>query len=626
MSKEFIKAKDGKLYSKTDKEDWLGIYAEYLGGKSFVELSSMHGICRNILKKYFTNFNMHIRDRSAVLKLIVRERMPVKLNPHFGCIKAKNGIWYSKTDREDWLDIHEDYKSGKSFVELATIWGISDITLKKYFLLFNFNLRSSSEVKRLAHVKNEKVNIGKYGVPYTLQVSKFRDKGKNTNMLKYGYEYPNQSPEIKDKIKKTNILKYGYPCSLQNIDIIQQGRDTNILKYGYPSPNQNEDVKNKQRSTTFRRYGVYHAMRCSKISKQSISKRMGAVEHLWNIRLKNKGYTLLGDYTGVFNRSSTGDYLSWSNYSIEHEACGTIFKHALCGVIKCPKCFPAKFGASQKVLSDLIESLGFVITLNDRRIITPKEIDILTLELNIGFEYNGTYHHSSKYKDKHYHKMKSDLALEKGIKLYHVWEHDNLDIVKSMIKSCLGKSEIRYQARKLKVKEVSIKERRDFFDNNHLHGDVNSNFALGLYEGSKLVSCISFRKHKEGIEIARFATLLNSSCVGGFSKLLKHSINRCRLQDYTKIITYCDRDWTPNYKDSVYFKNGFKFVKDTGVQLKYMKTGKHAIYSRETYQKHKLKEMFPKSYSDDKTADQILEENNIYSIHNSGNWKFEMSL
>ena len=59
-----------------------------------------------------------------------------------------------------------------------------------------------------------------------------------------------------------------------------------------------------------------------------------------------------------------------------------------------------------------------------------KEVDIYLPELNIGIEVNGALSHNSGFspfdslpKSPSYHKDKSDLALSKGIRLFHFWEH-----------------------------------------------------------------------------------------------------------------------------------------------------------------------------------------------------------
>ena len=59
-----------------------------------------------------------------------------------------------------------------------------------------------------------------------------------------------------------------------------------------------------------------------------------------------------------------------------------------------------------------------------RSIIPPQEIDLYDENLRIGIEYNGDYWHCTKFKDSLYHQAKSNLAKEKGVFLYHIFEHE----------------------------------------------------------------------------------------------------------------------------------------------------------------------------------------------------------
>ena len=209
------------------------------------------------------------------------------------------------------------------------------------------------------------------------------------------------------------------------------------------------------------------------------------------------------------------------------------------------------------------------------------EIDITIPKLNIGFEYNGILWHSFVFKRnriKNKHKKKTELALSKGIKLYHIWEHYDESIIESKIKQILGKTENKYYARKLKIKEVGIKEQRTFLNENHLHGYASSSLCLGLYDGETLIQLMSFKKKSVGVvDLNRLCTLKNTTVVGGFSKLLKHSVARLKELGYSKIITFAYRDWTPNYEDSVYFKNGFKFIHYGQPSLSYFRDRKSVV-------------------------------------------------
>ena len=93
-----------------------------------------------------------------------------------------------------------------------------------------------------------------------------------------------------------------------------------------------------------------------------------------------------------------------------------------------------------------------------------------------------------------------------------------------------------------------------------------------------------------------------------------------------KIITFCDRDWTSDYKDSVYYKNGFTFVKDSGPILRYYDNKTNRLVARQQLQRHKVKEKYPEIFDEDLTTNQILDKVGIWAMYNSGNWKFEMEI
>ena len=57
----------------------------------------------------------------------------------------------------------------------------------------------------------------------------------------------------------------------------------------------------------------------------------------------------------------------------------------------------------------------------------PCEIDIYIPELNLGIEYNGTYWHSSKKKEKDYHQRKYNICKQNCIDLIHIFEFEDLN-------------------------------------------------------------------------------------------------------------------------------------------------------------------------------------------------------
>jgi len=155
-------------------------------------------------------------------------------------------------------------------------------------------------------------------------------------------------------------------------------------------------------------------------------------------------------------------------------------------------------------------------------------------------DVHGLFIHNELYKDKKYH-FNRRIAFEKTNLRYMQFYEDEIrfhgDIVKSIILNFFGLSQYKFAARKLIIKEVSNIEANKFFVSNHLMGPHHTARSVGLYNNDILISCLSYRSSfKNGaLEISRFATRLNTSCVGGFGKLVSY------LKQFNKsIVSYCD--------------------------------------------------------------------------------------
>ena len=210
-------------------------------------------------------------------------------------------------------------------------------------------------------------------------------------------------------------------------------------------------------------------------------------------------------------------------------------------------CYKCTYNASKMEIEfgDFIKSFysGEVIT-NSRSIIYPYELDIFLPEFNLGIEINGSYWHSEKFKEKKAHLNKYNLCKEKGIRLISIWEWEYLkdkDKIENFIRNLISEK-IKLQARKLKIKEVSIKEQREFLENNHLQGYISCSLALGLYKDDELIQLMTLRvksKKDKLYEIGRLATKTGFTVMGGTKRLFKHLLS---LVDFETIISYNNMD------------------------------------------------------------------------------------
>lgn len=232
------------------------------------------------------------------------------------------------------------------------------------------------------------------------------------------------------------------------------------------------------------------------------------------------------------------------------------------------------------------------ITINDRYVIYPYEIDLFLKDFRLGIEVDGIYYHSFNRPESRYeifkHRNKQELASSNGIFLMRFREDEILrkhDIVVSIIKHRLGLSH-KIQARKCYISDIGIKEYRKFMDDNHLAGYKYAKYIYGLRHQGELVQVISFDRHnKYEYEVVRSATLRGKCVVGGLSKLVKHFV---KITNPNSIMTYCDARYN---KSDGYIKSGFRPVGITKPNYFYVKGD--TVRSRQCFQKHKLKDILP---------------------------------
>ena len=130
------------------------------------------------------------------------------------------------------------------------------------------------------------------------------------------------------------------------------------------------------------------------------------------------------------------------------------------------------------------------------------------------------------------------------------------------------------------VSDVSPIEYREFLEKHHIQGYASATHKLALREGDKLVAVIGYVKTGDRIELTRYATACN--VVGGFTRLLKHSIKKF---GFTDIITFLDLRWA-DPADNMYVKAGFTV--DKVIPPGYLYVEKETVSRREKFMKHKL--------------------------------------
>ena len=296
--------------------------------------------------------------------------------------------------------------------------------------------------------------------------------------------------------------------------------------------------------------------------------------------------------------------------------------------IICTNCNPigqSNVSGREKEILNFIKTLD-VNCLETQRIPNKRtEIDILLPDHNLGIEFNGLYWHNELFKSKNYHLEKTTDLLSHGIKLIHVFEDEWLykqEIVKSILRNKLNKIENKIYARKCVIKELTTIETKNFLDDNHIQGNVNSKVRLGLFHNEILVSLMSFSKGRIIMggkdtewELNRFANILNTNVIGGASRLLNYFIKQ---YNPNKIVSYSD---IRIFEGGMYEKLGFTKISQSKPNYWYVINDlrKHRFNFRKSI-------LVKEGYDKNLTEQKIMLDRKIYRIYDCGNIRWEMNL
>lgn len=292
----------------------------------------------------------------------------------------------------------------------------------------------------------------------------------------------------------------------------------------------------------------------------------------------------------------------------------------------------------EQEVSDVITNYRPDVTIvrNDRAIIKPLELDLYIPELKLAIECNPTYTHNSSTcshgeppKPASYHKRKTDLCEKAGVRLIHIfgyeWTHKR-DVMISILASALGCTSTVY-ARRCEVREVSNPESSKFLSANHRQGNASASVRLGLYYDTELVALMTFSKSRLTIgkqyqdntfELVRFCNKLNTSVVGGASKLLKHFVSHVNPD---RIISFSDRAHTSG---NLYKVLGFKPIRASEPGYVWVNEKTDKAYHRINAQKQNIKKFLGDDSIDlSKSEREIMTEHGFVKVYDSGTITWE---
>jgi hypothetical protein len=437
------------------------------------------------------------------------------------------------------------------------------------------NTNKDEMIKRQTKTFNDK-----YGVDFYTQHKDFVKKQRKTKLEKYGNENFNNS----EKNKETKLLKYGNPL----FNNYEKYKETCILKYGTDnySKSNNYSKKIKEKFKT-----IYPDLNLEKVDKEFVQ-----------LKCNDCGES-----------NTISKQLLYERYKRNY--------------VVCTKCNPighkSRSGYEKEICNFLIENnIEFIPNKKFKN--SKTEIDIFIPEINLGIEVNGVYWHNELFKNSNYHLNKTLKAESEDINLIHIFEDEWLykkDIVKSILKNRLKLSGKILYGRKCEIRELDSKTTQDFLNQNHIQGNVNSKYRIGLFNDNQLVSVMTFGNGRimmggksNEFELTRFCNLINCNVIGSASKLLNFFIKKYRPQ---KIVSYSD---VRLFNGELYNKLNFKKIHQSKPSYWYVIDD--IRHNRFNYRKSILvKHGFDKN----KTEKEIMFERKIYRIYDCGNIRWELT-
>lgn len=186
-------------------------------------------------------------------------------------------------------------------------------------------------------------------------------------------------------------------------------------------------------------------------------------------------------------------------------------------------------------------------------------INNILIEVNPSITHNTQFNpfnkkdnYSGIHKDYHYNKTLH--AKSKGYRCVNIWDWDDIDKLIHMLKEPSHK----VAARKCVVKEVGLKQARDFINKYHCQNHCRDKIRVGLFYNDELISIMTFGKprynKKYEYELLRYCVNYDYIILGGAEKLFNYFIKNYKPNS---IISYCDYS---KFTGDVYTKLNFKYL------------------------------------------------------------------
>ena len=481
--------------------------------------------------------------------------------------------------------------------------------------------RGIKKPKELSVQKQKESNLKKYGVASTFQIKEIQEKIAQTCLKKYGNSsvcsvggvktqeklasHPlsdEEKTQIREKREKTSLERYGVKNYNQTEECKAKIKKTNLERYGVENPMQNKEIQQRLKQSLLDQYGVDNSMKLPATKRKLLLSQKG----------ENYPIDVLVDEKSMAEFLDRLPYKMMIREIAQLLGCEYVTLQAILKKMGLSRHsnidFAPNYSFAELEIKQFLEENHIVYLNHEREIIKPLELDFYCPDFALGIEFNGDYWHSDKRHSSTYHQEKSQIAEQKGIFVYHIWEHEWADVklrskILSQLRNLCQKDSQVFYARKCTIKEISASVANAFLDANHLQGVDKSPIRLGLFSGEQLVSVMTFCKPRFNKhytwELSRFCCLQSASVVGGAGKLLKYFVGKY-LKSNETILSYSD---IAKGRGALYSSLGFQFLYKT----------------KPNYVWCKNRQILTRYQCQMKNEEQVMTGRGYYKIYNCGN-------
>ena len=362
--------------------------------------------------------------------------------------------------------------------------------------------------------KKQQTCFSHFGVTHQSKSSKIKQKKKETCKAHYNVEYSFQAKEVKEQSKQTKYIRYG------DENYTNRGKATLTYqeRYGYINPFQVPQFKEKSIQTIQKLYHVdnisqFHITNYDIYSNDELFKNF--IIDQYN---QKKMFLTLSDIYSYFNISSN------------------CLKHKL-EKLNLLDYFYIQESQLEIDFKTFLDSYNIQYQRRNRSILTNNvtnsyyKIDFLVN--NIGIEINDIGTHNSFTddrrfsKDSLYHQSKSLSAIEKNIRLIHIWEWElRVNSIWNRISKWLL-NEFNHFKHSIDINQCKLvqinKELEKYFYSLYSIKDYQeSDICLGLMYNNQLYQVMSFKNiNDKDWQLLNYCTAYNYSIDNGYNiKLL----------------------------------------------------------------------------------------------------------